>query len=384
MRVSWALAGPLLLAAACGTGTDGKPVVPPTTPEPPLAPPTVRGLAQVLSVPGEPGGYYEGDHIRVLVDFEQRVSVEGSPRLGIEIGEHVRFAEFLTWWEDDWPPERASVGWRFDYQVGPDDEDADGIGIRSDAFDLSEGAFLTGAGIAVAVEIYAVTSDHVSREHVRVEPGESLASHAVVGRPAPRVCTDELEQARAYAHHAVLLDEWDGTPFRIYFDEAIPAYEHADAEHFFGVAERLADRIEEQVGYPIIELGGWLPLAERTFEIRDANLRDCERVRPGEIIVTTIPDDTSYRGAARPHCAAFFWTHGDIDTTRDATFAHELFHLFAFGHSPITHPHEVETYGGVPMSVRLTNSPLGPRDLGVTFDDVDALRCIFPHPDVAH
>ena len=43
-RGAWALAA-LLLAAACGTGTDGKPVAPPTTPEPPAGPPTVRAVA---------------------------------------------------------------------------------------------------------------------------------------------------------------------------------------------------------------------------------------------------------------------------------------------------------------------------------------------------
>ena len=82
----------LLLAASCGTGTDGKPVAPPTipapAPQPPPPAPTLRAVAQILSEPSGPEGYYGGEVIVVLVDLDSRtnVTVEGSPRLAIEIG----------------------------------------------------------------------------------------------------------------------------------------------------------------------------------------------------------------------------------------------------------------------------------------------------------
>ena len=89
--------------------------------------------------------------------------------------------------------------------------------------------------------------------------------------------------------------------------------------------------------------------------------------------------DVRASGGALPNCAVFFWANNDIDTSLDGTMAHELFHLFGFTHSPdSTHPQQTPPGEGVPMSVRLTNEYTSPRGLGVTFGDVDALRCIFP------
>ncbi len=382
MRGAGALAA--LLAAACGTGTGSNPA-PSTTPAPAPAPapvtPTVRAVAQITSEPFESGGYSEAETIRVLVDFEQRVSVEGSPRLALEIGEHVRFAEFLPWWEHDWPPERPSVGWRFDYRVGPDDTDADGIAITADAFDLTGGTFLAD-GVEIEVEIDAVTSAHVDSEHVAVAPGENLAPHRVIGWQGPRVCTNELEHARAFRNTPpVLIREWDGTPFRFYFDAGIPASERADAEHFFGVVERLARRIEDQLGYSILEVEGWIPERDRGFDTPAWALPGCVGVRPGGIVVTVIPEERP-SGAAVPECAAFYWANDDIDTTWDGTMAHELFHLFGFAHAPGAHSQQSPPGVGVRMSARLTSQYMSAEDLGVNHADVYALGCVFPHPDV--
>ena len=87
----WALAA-LLIAAGCGTGTDGKAVAPPTTPAPapapapPPEPPTVRVAAWVVSQPSEPDGYYLGEKIQVVVDFQQRFSTLGNFRTHSNIG----------------------------------------------------------------------------------------------------------------------------------------------------------------------------------------------------------------------------------------------------------------------------------------------------------
>ena len=118
-----------------------------------------------MSVPGTPDGFTVGEGVVILVDFDSRrnVSVEGNPRLAIEIGEHVRLADFLPW--PDWPPGRPQRGQQFEYRVRPDDLDVDGISIKADARDFSEGAFVSEEGVEITVDIRAVTSDHVTRDH---------------------------------------------------------------------------------------------------------------------------------------------------------------------------------------------------------------------------
>ena len=367
LDVRVALALLLLAALGCGTGTNGKPVAPPTTPEPPVPPPpsephTVSAEVSVRSAPLAEGGYSTYERIVLIARFEHRTTVVGSPRLAVDIGAHRRLADFSPWVEDEWPPERPSWLQRFEYEVAANDQDADGISVPEDAFDLTEGTLLTEAGVEVRVEISAVSPQHPPGNPVA--PDEPLDSHRVVRAPEPRVCTE-----------VVLIGEWDGTPFRFYFDEGIPASERADAEHFFGVVERLSERIEGQIGYSILEVAGWISEAERGFTIGYEDVEDCVGVRPGGIVATVIPNEERY-AAARAYCGVVYWTNNDIDSW-DSTLPHEVFHLFGFGHSLITHPQEA-WQGGIPMSVRLTTSPAGPTDLGVTFDDVDALRCIFP------
>ena len=203
--------------------------------------------------------------------------------------------------------------------------------------------------------------------------------HADTLPPPPGECTDERERAIAYGTHrgseVILLGEWDGTPFRFYFDAAIPESERADAQHFFAVVERLSERIEDRIGYSILEVAGWISPEDRGFEIRD-DVEDCEGARPAGIVATVIPD-TRASGRAVPHCAVMYWANNDIDTKLDGTMAHELFHLFGFKHSLETHPHDHPPEVGVAMSARLTNQFLSSTDLGVTFEDLDALRCIF-------
>jgi len=78
-------------------------------------------------------------------------------------------------------------------------------------------------------------------------------------------------------------------------------------------------------------------------------------------------------------CAVVRYWSNDVQVDSDATISHEIFHLLGFTHSPRSnHPWQSPPGVGVPMSVRLTNRPLSRTDLGVTFEDVDALRCIFP------
>lgn len=330
-------------------------------------------------------GYVEGNTIRLIVEFDELVSVEGTPRLAIGIGGTDRYSSFSPWIEDDFPPERLSFKQRFEYIVHWEDRDDDGISIGTDAFDLSDGAFLDAEGVEVEVEIYSITDARSGQES---EPGTNLDDHRVVARQEPRVCTDEREMAVRYGteydRRIPLVDEWDGTPFRFYWDNGIPESERADAEHYFDVVERLAERIEDQIGYPVLEVAGWIPEEERGFRIAHPDIRDCTGVRPGGIVGTVVPKiqvgSSGLIGAGtKAHCAVLFWTTSDIDTTLDGVMAHEIWHLFGFTHHPeSTHRNQPLPGVGVPMSIHLTNTYITPRELGVTYEDVDALRCVFP------
>ena len=83
-RRTWPLAA-LLLAAACGTGTDGKPVAPPTTPEPappapepPPEPPGIPTGVRVLEV-GETFIVWTWDPVEGATGYEVDVALEGTP-----------------------------------------------------------------------------------------------------------------------------------------------------------------------------------------------------------------------------------------------------------------------------------------------------------------
>jgi hypothetical protein len=397
-RAAWTFSLLLVSAAGCGGGVDGKPISPPVSPPATPAPvdrsvPVQRASVWVHSEPDHWDGYnsyVEGNVIRLIAEFEESVSVQGSPRLAIEIGETVRHAAFSPWVEDDFPPERLSFKQRFDYMVHWEDRDENGISIGADAFDLSDGTFLNAAGEAVEVEIYSVTATSSGESDPLNQPGRDLGSHPVAGRSDPRVCTDERERARAYGREyggmLPLLDEWDGTPFRFYWDDSIPASERADAEHFFDVVEQLSQRIEAQIGYSILEVGGWIGEDERGFRIAPPDIRGCTGVRPGGIVGTVVPKlqptgSDLVAAGTKSHCAVLFWTSNDIDTQLDGVMAHELFHLFGFAHHPLSrHPRKSPPGVGVPMSVHLSTAAgyRTPRELGVTYEDVDALRCVFP------
>ena len=384
----WLLAA--LLAAGCGGGTDGTPVAPPTTasPAPEPSAPTVRAVAQILSAPFDPDGYQEFETIRVLVDFAEPVGVEGSPRLAIEIGDHVRFAEFLTWWEDDWPPERPSWGWRFDYSVGPDDEDPDGITIQADPFDLSEGSFLTRAGVEIEVAIYAVAAKHLTENPAQVGPGEPMGTHRVLGAPDPLVCADERERA---VNHSRWVRWWDGTPFRVDMIRSFPeAVTEADIVQLLEPVALLADKIEDQIGYRIVEAGDVIPVPEgappgwNTDEQRYR--RTCPVVADRDQILGFYMDDTNHGspgtdGQANSYCGSFSYMRPVLENwpcpgcDKDALTLHELFHVLGFVH--FDDDDFIARGEGVRMSAPLTWDGWPGVDT-VLRSDIDALRCIFP------
>ena len=346
----------------------------------------MRAQVWVHSVPN-PEGYYAGEPIQVIVDLDERLSVRGSPRLIVGIGERVRLADFSPWVEDDWPPERPSLRQRFEYEVAPDDEDTDGITIQVDAFDFSEGAFLNEAGSEVEVPIYAVAP---ARDVSALDPGEPLDAHRVIGQPLPRECTDERERALT---HSLFVREWDGTPFRVDAIRSFPAF--VTETDLVGLLEPVAlldEKIERQLGYRIVEMGEVISLPEGVPPGWNEDIPDfarhCPLPRdPGQIhtiYMNDAPRSTPNAGAqAYPRCGA--WAilayrvgNGWPGRPYDETVMHELFHVFGFVHAD---DHDRLARGdGVPMSEQLTStkpiSLLGAD--GVLFPDIDLLRCIFP------
>ena len=382
----------IVAATSCGGGTAR---LSPTTPSPPTAPPPeppVRALVWLNSAPENAGGYYAGDKIVLIADFDERVSVVDSPRLAIEVGEQVRHAIFSPWVEDDFPPERLSWLQRFVYEVVPEDEDQDGISIAADGFDFSQGALLDGSGAEIKVEIYAVATTRNSP--VPVAPGEALDSHRVTGTPEPRVCSNERELAinKGFADGVspILVHEWSGEPFQFYWDASIPEDLRGHAENVFELVERVSHAIKDQIGYSVLEVGGWVDEADRGFGFSENNIWPCDgwrppqrapvaRARRGSIVATVHPSELPHsRAAARSHCGVIFWAAGVLDHETFTAATHEVFHLLGFVHSPyIPQQNQSPPGEGVHMSKSLSAGSAN--DLGgATYDDMDALRCIFP------
>ena len=209
----------------------------------------------------------------------------------------------------------------------------------------------------------------------------------MIGLPEPRACTTELEHALAY--RAVLNREWTGEPFVFYFDTtSLPEAHREDAEHILATVERLSERIEDQIGYPVVEVGG---LIEAPVPGPDCDARYRRWRRPGQIVAQVIPElwrDRTGRAveaivSAGLHCATIDYWGGYVNTQRDSIIGHELYHLFGFEHSKLPlsngepHPSVGADGVGVRMSPGLTGGTEPPH-LGVNYHDVDALRCVFP------
>ena len=385
------LAGTVAISmlAGCGGGVDGKPSPPPTAPAPlPVEPPAPVHRAQVwvTSMPGHTG-YSKDDTIRLVADFEELVSVVGSPRLAVKIGDAVRHAAFSPWVEDDFPPERLSFQQRFDYLVRAEDRDENGISVGADAFDFTEGAFLNAAGVEVEVEIYSVTP---TRSDQVAEPGRDLDSHSVVGTPTLRLCADERERAET---HSRVVFEWDGTPFRVDMIRNFPDFvTEADIASLLAPVGLLADKIERQLGYQILEMGEVIPIPRGTPPGWDEDMlafwRNCPLPRDRGHILGFYMDDVlesvPNAGAfAYPGCGAFTYLRPGVarrwpcsGCSLDGATVHEIFHVLGFVHAD-AYP-LLERGDGVAMSEQLTDSDPWRGADAVTWADIDLLRCIFP------
>ena len=334
-----------LLAAGCGGGTDGQPVAPTTprpapalAPEPPPPPPP--------EPPPAPTG------IRVA-----------------EVGQ-----DFIVW---EWDPVEGATG--YELEVFPTE-----LSIATEELTVRVEGLEPDTEFVIYVRAVRETAGGRAA-------GPWSAPSPVKTWGEPRVCTDELRRARGF-QDARLPREWNGTPFRVDLYDHFPEIAGIGyPESQLAVVQEFADRIEEQIGYPIIGAGSVIPVPENMPKGWNRpstnNLPNCGRRKRHQILgvhLSASPRGHSGGGGFRafPRCAVLEYWVGE-DSPSDSAWGrtvvrHELFHLFGFGHSLETHPHEADL-GGVPMSPELTV----PEDYGLaifapTFDDIDALRCIFP------
>ena len=372
------------LCAACGgdspsTPSSGAAPAAPA-PAPPPTPPTVAAVS-VLTAPFDSIGYVVGDTIRMQVTFNENVSVSGDPTLALTIGASDVPAAF-----DEEHSQGAFVAFRYDVRHG--DRDEDGLSIAADALDLGDSTIQSGAGVDadVALGAHAI---------------ENLPDQLVAGTPPQRVCTDEAQRARDFARP---MREWDGTPFRVDIVRNFPDFvTEADLQQLLDPIGRLADQIELQLGYPVLEMGdlieapagapaGWNQDFDRYVH---NDLLPRER---GQLLAFYLNDDNDFPWggstgspmSAHVCCGTAsynkrsvgpMWTGNDPCCQGDANqytregevLVHELFHVLGFVHADVLDQ-------GVRMSLGALDQPWlsGSLVYFANWQDIEALRCIFP------
>ena len=198
----------------------------------------------------------------------------------------------------------------FRYVVTPDDRDEDGISIGADALDAEDGAILSGIGVEADLDI----GDHTILDD---------EDHLVLGAPPERSCTDERSLALGHdaqwTNHG-LVRQWDGNPFRVDMVRNFPDFV-SDAElwQLLAPVGRLADQIESQLGYRILEMGAFIEVPDGAEPGWDQDARRYFRERrlvaePGQILVFYLNDDNDSWGgegstmSAHPCCGTTSYT----------------------------------------------------------------------------
>ena len=314
-----------------------------------LGPPSLlQARVSIYSVPSYYSlTYTEGMWIRLAAEFDEPVRVVENPRIAIQIGATTRYADATPdeayRYSGPYYAERKDTLLRFDYLIQADDRDPDGIRIEWDAFDFTEGAITDRDGTEIRVDITSITpAEHFDTGGINPrrrwaatrEPGLDIPEHPAAGRPPPRVCTDERRRALSAtpSRGPILVKEWDGTPFTFYFStnfrtvNGMPSHLQDEAERVLAAAERLADRIEEQNGYPLFEVAGFLDDPRARYPSVG---RGCSWREPGQIVAFYWENEGSGSEVNR-ECAmwggSLQWSDGSSST--------QTFHLFGFDYSP--------------------------------------------------
>ena len=383
-RVFLALGAPaMLLCLGVGCGGDSSPA-PTTSPRPTASPsavsptspsPGVRALT-ITTAPFDPRGYAVSETIGIQVSFSEAVTVSGSPLLKLGIGENVRDA---LW--DEEASDGAFVAFR--YVVTLEDRDEDGISIGADALDAGDGSIRNTDGVDANLDV---------ADHVIADNGNQL----VLGAPPQQACTDERELA--LTHNRAVVSEWDGTPLTVNMVRNFPeAVVESYLQSELDAIGRLADQIQAQLGYRILERGRLIDVPAGTPIGWDQDfdsywLNDLLPRRQRQILGFYLNDDNdAWDGAgspmsAHPCCGTtsynrrFFrpphWTEWTgANSPHGEAIVHEVFHLLGFKH--YFDQHELI---GVQMSAGGLDRPwvTGSETFYATWTDIENLRCIFP------
>jgi len=253
-----ALAILLVLAAGCGTGTDGKPVAPPTSPAPPPA----------AEPPPEPPG--QPSSLRVVDRGQTFIQWAWEPVEGATGYQAHAFPDGTS--PSERPPLRMTVEPTF----------------RADGLE-------PGAVMGFFVQAIRQTAGGTA-----VGPWSPMALAST-----PRACTDERERAATFSLGAIAVDEWDGTPFRFDIVRGFPdSMTEAELARLLE-AVALADRkIEDQLGYRILEMGEVIPWPA------GPSPPGCALPRERGQLQGYYSTAREHGAAARPQCAEFFYTPG--------------------------------------------------------------------------
>ena len=199
-------------------------------------------------------------------------------------------------------------------------------------------------------------------------------------------CTNERELARNFSRVA---REWDGTPFRVDIADNFPDFVSREdlMSLLMAPVGRLADRIERQIGYRVIEIGEVIEVPEHIEPTSTNFTEEMSKLREHNHILTIYWSEwdnlTAFLGSGLivyGERIVTLWEEPDYGSfyRNIAGIVHEVFHHLGFKHPPPFSGHDNPS--GVPM----VKGPLTkPGDVGSTayypsWSEIDALRCIFP------
>ena len=212
-------------------------------------------------------------------------------------------------------------------------------------------------------------------------------------------CSNERRQALRYEAGAFLAEAWDpATPFRVWIDEEAirRGGERLGRPEFLEeeVLEPLrdvADRIKERLGYLIFDPDDLVPTrpSRREPVIKVFTAPDRHQDPPWSAAcapATMSPMNASPSTGSILYNEPFFnpliTCSGYVEDRTDETIIHELAHDLGMRHHPSAGDRDAMFRGGVVMSEPLTfHKAYDDADVFWLPEDIDAVGCVFPHPD---
>ena len=206
-------------------------------------------------------------------------------------------------------------------------------------------------------------------------------------RPEPTAeCAEHLEAIEGY--HQLLLGEWWHTPFTVNYYDHFPV-DVVGPDYLpgqFDIVRGLADQIESQLGYPVIELGGLVPPPEGWTDEVGASSACLDAREPGEIAayhLMELPEGDRGGGAlgAAPGCATIQYWVGDgvLEDPYLAGFASTAVIRGLFDVLGFVAP-DSETPGALLSLSLLKPWEAGLTEYTATEEDIAALGCLYPEP----